>query len=157
MSFFAARLQARGGTPRTRELPVAPSQAFYRGALLVRDSNGAWAECAANPASVGGIANSDFQADTTGFSHLGRSEFPPGYMQATEVSDEQPFLVKYVGTLPAADGASYGVVRDTDGLWKVNFANTTNLVVKLLDRRTNSPENVGLVEVVFLPAVVQIV
>jgi hypothetical protein len=157
MSFFAARLQAMGGTPRTRELVVAAGQAFYRGALLVKDSNGAWAECGADPAAVAAVANSDFQADTTGFSHLGRSEFPPGYMQATKVSDEQPFLAKYVGSLPAADGASYGVVRDTDGLWKVDFAEVTTLVVKLVGRRTNSPENVALVEVVFLPAVVQIV
>jgi hypothetical protein len=156
MSFFASRLAARGGTPRTRELPVAAGAAFYRGALLLKNGSGAWAECGADPASVGGIANSDFQADTTGFSHLGRSEFPPGYMQATSVTNEQPFLAKYVGTLPAADGGSYGVVRDTDGLWKVDFTETTALVVKLVNRRTNSPENVGLVEVVFLPAVVQI-
>lgn len=155
MSFFAARLQARGGVPRTRELPSTGS--YSQGALLVKNGSGQWAECGADPTAVSGVANSDFKADTTGFSRLGRTEFPPGYMQATLVTDEQRFLAKYVGTLPAADGASYGVVKDTDGYWKVDFAETTALVVKLVGRRTDSPENVALVEVVFLPAVVAIV
>lgn len=156
MSFFASRLNGRGA-PRTRELAVAAEADFYRGALLVKDSNGLWAECGADPASVGGVAETDYRADSTGFSRLGRSEFPPGYMQGTLVTDEQKFFAAYVGTLPAADGGSYGVVRDTDGKWKVDFAETTNLVVKLVGRRTGSPENVALVEVTFLPAVVQIV
>lgn len=156
MSFFAAKLMA-AHTPRTRQLAVAAGAAFERGALLVRDSNGAWAECGADPTSIGGVAETAYGADTSGFSRTGKREFPPGYMQATLVGDEQLFLAKYVGTLPAADGGTYGVVRDTDGQWKVDFAEVTTMSVRLQGRRTNGPENIALVYVTFLPAVVQIV
>lgn len=156
MSFFAAKLMA-GHTPRTKQLAVAAGAEFEKGALLVRDANGAWAECGADPASVGGVSETAYGTDTSGFIRTGKKEFPPGYMQATLVGDEQLFLAEYVGTLPAADGGAYGVVRDTDGSWKVDFAETTNTVVRLQGRRTNAPENIALVYVTFLPAVVQIV
>lgn len=156
MSFTAGRMMA-AHTPRVRELPVAAGAGFLRGALLVKDANGAWAECGADPAAVAAVAESDYGADTSGFIHTAKKEFPPGYMQATLVSDEQSFIAEYTGTLPAADGGSYGVVRSADSKWRVDFGETTALVVKLVGRRTTSPENVAKVEVVFLPAVVQVV
>jgi hypothetical protein len=129
MSFTVARLHGTKVQP-VRELPVTAGQAFELGALLVKTGAGAYSECGADPTSVAAIAESGFGDDAAGFG---------------------------VGTLPAADGASYGVVRDTDGRWKVDFADTTNLVVRLVGRRTDAPENVRKVEVVFLPAVVQII
>lgn len=155
MSFTVARLRGTKVTPVV-ELAVASSQAWEPGALLVKNGSGIWAECGADPTSVAAVALSGYGADSSGFTY-GRREFPPGMMQGAKVQDEISFLAKYVGTLPAADGASYGVVRDTDGQWKVDFSDTTNLVVRLVGRRTNSPENVAKVEVVFLPAVVQII
>jgi len=156
MSFKLAR--PRGHTiPPTRNFPLAAGAAFEIGALLVRDANGAWAECGADPASIGGVAEAPAGTDTSGFIRTGKREFPPGYMQATLVQGEVPFLARYVGTLPAANGGSYGVVRDTDGLWKVDFSDTTATRVKLTGRRTDAPENLALVEVVFLAANVQII
>lgn len=156
MSFIAAKL--RGGlTPRIRELPVAAAQSFLKGALLVRDANGAWAECAADPTAVGGVALSDYGADTAGYGGHGTKEFPPGFMQGASVTDEQPFHARYIGTLPAADGGSYGTVKDSDGLWKVDFGETTTVSVKLIGRMTNSPENRNRVIVAFLAAAVQVV
>lgn len=157
MSFTTARLHGTK-VPPVRELPVTAGQAFELGALLVKTGAGAYSECGADPTSVAAIAESGFGDDAAGFgAGPRRKEFPPGMMQGTKVMGEQPFLAEYIGTLPAADGASYGVVKDTDGRWKVDFADTTNLVVRLVGRRTDAPENVRKVEVIFLPAVVQII
>ena len=65
------------------------------------------------------------------------------------------FRAKYVGTLPAVDGGSYGVVKDTDGQWKVDFTDTTATRVKLVGRLTGSPENQAQVLVAFIPANIQ--
>lgn len=157
MSFIVARLHGTK-VPPVRELPVASGQAFKTGALLIRDNNGAWVECGADPVLVGAIAESDFGVDASGFSRLGRSEFPPGMMQATKVQGEQPFHAEYVDSLPAAAGGAYGVVRDTDGRWKVDFADVVNQVVRLVNLDwTQDPLNRNRVEVVFLPGVVQII
>jgi hypothetical protein len=157
MSFITARLHGTK-VPPVRELPVASGAAFETGALLIKNNDGAYAECGADPTAVAAVAESGFGADTSGFNHLARKEFPPGMMQATKVMGEQPFHAEYVGTLPAAAGGSYGVVRDTDGRWKVDFADTTNLVVRLISLDwTKSPLNRKRVEVIFLPAVVQII
>jgi hypothetical protein len=158
MGFLAAKLNSRS-VPRIRELPVAAAEAeFKRGSPLVRDSDGAWAECGADPAAIGGFAESDYGADTTGFRRIPRGEFPPGYMQATLVTDEQVFRATYTGTLPAADGGSYGIAKDgTTGDWSVDFSDTTNTRVKLVGRLTESPIAQDEVLVVVLPAVVQIV
>lgn len=155
MSFRAARLRA-GSVPHIREKVVATGAAFEEGALLLVDANGLYAECGADPAAIAAVAESAFGADTSGFVRTGKKEFPPGYMQASLVANEQPFHAEYVGTLPAANGGSYGVVRDTDGKWKVDFADVTATRVKLVNRLTDSPENRNRVEVVFLAANVQI-
>lgn len=158
MGFIAAKLNSRS-VPRVRELPVAATEeAFLRGAPLVRDSDGAWAECGADPAAIGGFAETDYGIDTSGFRRIPRGEFPPGYMQASLVTDEQVFRATYTGTLPAADGGSYGIVKDgTTGDWSVDFSDTTNTRVKLVGRLTGSPIGQPEVLVVVLPAIVQIV
>lgn len=143
--------------PRTVEKNLAAAQAFEAGALLVADGSDNWAECGANPASIGGIAIAPAGTDTSGFNRFAKREFPPGKMQAIAPGPTVFFTARYLGSLPGANGASYGVVRDTDLFWKVNFADTTNLRVKLLDRRTNSPENIARVVVSILAANVQVV
>lgn len=156
MSFITGRLHGTK-VPPVKELPVASGAAFEAGALLLVDANGAYAECGADPAVIAAVAESGFGVDASGFNRLGRKEFPPGMMQATKVQGEQPFIAEYVGTLPAANGGAYGVIRDTDSRWKVDFAETVNTRVRLLGRRTDSPINVAKVEVCFLPANVQLI
>lgn len=143
--------------PRIIEKSLAAGQAFEVGALLVADASDNWAECGADPASIAAVACSPAGADSTGFNVLGRREFPSGKVQAIALSAEVPLSCKYVGTLPAANGGSYGVVRDTDGFWKLDFAETTAAQFKLVDRRTNSPENIGRVIVIPLVAKIQLV
>lgn len=154
MSFIAARLRA-GHTPRIKERPLAAGAAGKKGALLLVDANGAYATCGADPAAIAAVAQSDYGPNATGFG-LASHEFPPGYMQAVSVQDNQPFHAEYVGALPAANGGSYGVILDADGRWKVDFAEVVNTRVKLVGRLTDSPENRNRVEVVVLAANVQI-
>lgn len=156
MSFILARAKSQS-VPRVRELPLAAGAAGLRGALMVRDANGDWAECGADPAAIGGVSESDFGASTgIGSLSTGKLEFPPGRMQCTLVQDEVVFRARYVGALPAADGGSYGVIRDVDGLWKVDFNEVAATRVKLVSRLTDSPLNVPEVLVVFLAANVQV-
>lgn len=157
MSFVLARLKSSHTAP-VRELVVADGEDFSRGALLLVDANGAYAEVAAAPTAIAAVAESDFGADTGGFGGHGRSEFPPGMMQGTKVQDEVEFSAEYVGTLPAAIGGSYGVVRGADGQWRVNFDDIAAPVVKLTNLSwTEAPLNKNRVLVTFLPAVVQVI
>jgi len=139
---------------RVVERDLAASQTFNVGALLLVDSNGAFAECGADPAAIAAVALAPAGSDTSGFNVLGVKPFPPGKMQAKTIQGVQ-FTAKYVGTLPAADGGLYGVVRDTDGDWKVDFSETSATRLKLIGRRTTSPENIARVVVQFLDANVQ--
>lgn len=151
MSFKAARLRA-GVTPIIREKAVAVAQAWEEGALLLMDGNGNWAECAANPAVIGAVAEGAYGADATGFVRTGRREFPPGFMQGILVQNQQDFTVLFLGGLPAADGGTFDVIRDADLFWKVNFASSANARAKLVGRETNSPENRNRVIVQILAA-----
>lgn len=155
MSFLAARLRA-SLTPRIREKPVAAAASFKRGAALVMDANGAWAEAGADPAAIGAFAESAYEADATGFVRTGRTEFPPGYMQGC-LAEGQVFQAEYVGALPAAAGGSYGLTRGADGIWRVDFAKvaaSARLKLESIDW-TAAPLNKNRVLVSVLAANVQ--
>lgn len=139
------------------ERDIVPADAYLQGALLVVNGSNQFAECGADPAAIAAVACTDVGPDTSGFNRLGNKNFPPGRIQAIRVTRERRFRGLYVGTLPAADGGSYGVIKDTDGKWKVDFSDTTATRVKLVGRRTNSPENLPQVIVVFLAANIQVV
>jgi hypothetical protein len=139
---------------RVVERDIAASQTWNVGALLLVDANGAFAECGADPAAIAAVALAPQGTDTSGFNILGTKAFPPGKMQAATIKNKV-FTAKYTGTLPAADGGLYGVVKDTDNDWKVDFSETTATRLKLVGRRTTSPENIARVLVKFLDANVQ--
>lgn len=140
MSFVPAESRA-GKAPRTVELPVASGIDIEKGALVVR-SSGTYVECGADPAVIAGIAIGAAGADTSGFNVLGRKEFPPLTLQAYVPERGQLFRAKYTGTLPAlsAIGTGYGVVKDSDDLWKVDFSDTTNDRVVLRGILNVAPE-----------------
>ena len=142
------------------QLPV--TYAEQQGALLVDDGNGNWAVCGANPALIGAVALTNGGADTTslagvgGFNIRGRKEFPNNTMQGILVQNSIRFRAKFIGTIPATAGGSYGVIRDTDGIWKVDFTNTATPRVKLVNiDNTTTPEKQTYVAVTFLAANVQ--
>jgi hypothetical protein len=156
MTFKLARAKSQS-IPRVKEKPLASGSSFNKGALLVVNGSDQFAECGADPASVAAVALSGAGASTEIGNHLGTSEFPPGFVQGQSVMEGTEFRCGYVGTLPAVAGGSYGVVRGADGLWRVDFAEVTALVVKYLRSLAGSPENLPEIIVTFLPAVVQII
>lgn len=142
--------------PRTVEKNLAGGYAELEGALVLADASDNFAACGADPASIAGVTVAPGGADTSGFNRFAKKEFPPGKMQAIALTGIV-FSARYIGGLPAANGASYGVVRDTDTYWKVDFTETVNTRLKLVDRRTNSPENIARVLVIFLAANIQVI
>lgn len=143
--------------PRIVQKALAASQATAAGALYIADGSDNFAECGADPAAIAGVGLFACGADTSGFNILGKKEFPPGYMEVYALTPEIQFSAKYVGSLPAVNGGSFGCVKDSDGLWKIDFAETTAAQWKLVDRRTTSPENIARVIVVPLVAKIQII
>lgn len=156
MSFKVARAKSQS-IPRVKELPLASGASFPLGSLMLVNASGEFAECGADPAAIAAVSESAAGTSTDIGNHLGKHEFPPGRIQGTAVQDEVVFRAKYVGALPAANGGLYGVVKDSDGQWKVDFGETVATRVKLVGRLTDSPENQAEVLVTFLAANVQVI
>jgi hypothetical protein len=156
MGFRLARAKSQS-IPRVRELPLAAGSSFPLGSLMLVNGSGEFAECGADPAAIAAVSESGAGADTSIGSHFGIANFPPGKIQGTAVQDEVVFRATYVGSLPAADGGSYGVIKDATLGWSVDFAEVAATRIKLVGRLTNSPENVPEVLVVFLAANVQVI
>lgn len=115
--------------PLTEERALADGEAFLTGSPLVRDVDDNYAECAADPDLIDAISLAPCGADTSGFNILAAKEFPPGRMQGTTVVGTY-WRTTFIGAKPAATGGSYGIVKDTDDEWKVDFNDVTNVCVK---------------------------
>lgn len=152
--FVLASGEPGGFIPPLVEKALAAAYAEEQGALLVVNGSGQYAACGADPALVAAVANTPGGTDTSGFNILGHKEFPPGYMQGIPVRGTL-FRAPYVGTLPAADGGQYGVIRDADGIWKVDFDELAAPLVTLVGRLTGDPEDGTEVLVRFLESAVQ--
>ena len=151
------RLAAPRGTsiPRVVEKDTAAGYAALEGALVLVNGSNQYAECGADPALIAGVAQTAGGTDTSGYNHFASKTFPPGRLQGISPKPDVVFRAPYVGALPAADGGSYGVVKDADNYWKVDFNDAVNTRVKLVGRLTNSPENQAEVLVIFLAANIQ--
>lgn len=156
MGFVLATLDGQS-IPKCVEKDSAAAADFPMGSLLLVDGNGDFAECGADPALVAAVAASGVGPDTAfGANRLGVKGFPPGRVQAFPVQNFQRFRAKYVGTLPSVTGGTYGVVKDTDGEWKVDFAEVTAMQVKLVELPALDPlDGDARVTVIFLTAKVQ--
>lgn len=148
-----------GSFPLTVEKALAAAYSAEEGALLVVDATDKFAECAADPAAVAAVAIGPGGADTRGYNILGTKEFPPGYMQGISVNNGVRFLAPFVGALPANPGGQFGVIRDVDGCWKVDFNELLALVVNYVGQPDFRPDLAAasepLVLVTFIPAIVQ--
>lgn len=149
-----------GKIPPTVEKALATGYAEGQGALLVQDADGKYAACAADAGLIAAVALTPGGADTSTVpvNILGKYEFPPGYMQGIAIAGGVKFIAPYVGALPAAPGGQFGFIKDS-GIYKVDFNEIVNVVLTYLGvvdfRPDLSDANEGLVEVSFLPAVVQ--
>lgn len=155
MSFKLARAKSQG-IPRVKERALVAGSAFKIGALLLINGANEYAECGADPASIAAVSQSGAGASTETGNRTGKEEFPPGFMQGILVQDEVEFRSKYVGALPGAIGGSYGVIKDADGFWKVDFNETVATRVKYIRSYATSPENLPEVGSIFLAANVQV-
>lgn len=154
MSFRLANLED-AHIPPAVEKDLATGEDFLLGALLIVNASDEYAEAGADPAAVAAVALSGAGTESDPFRRPTNREFPPGKMQAIPVQGERKFRSFYVGTLPSEAGGEYGVVRDTDEKWKVDFNETTTTVVKLQSiKPTEEPLNQNEVVVTFLPSVV---
>lgn len=133
MTFQLANLRGQSVPPVT-ERAVTDGQVFKAGALLVLAA-GKYSECGADPGVVDAIALSDFGPNDLGWSRLPTFGFPPGFMQVQETQPNVRFSAEYVGDIDAAViGTKYGVVRGSDLLWRVDFGELGNDVVKLISK-----------------------
>lgn len=156
MSFRPAVLHSQSIPPAIEKDLVAASD-LLPGALVLRNGSDEWAECGADPASVAAVAVTGGGADTDGFRLPANREFPPGRLQAIPIQATKRWTAEFVGT-KGDIGTSYGVVKDSDGQWKVDFAEVTALVVVFVsDDLDEDPLDSNRVVVEFLDDVVQVV
>lgn len=151
-----------GKMPRTFERTIATGYAEAQGALVYIDASNTIVACGADPTLIAGVAVTPGGTDTPsvvaegGFNILGRKEFPPLSMQAFSIGEEERFIAPYVGTLPTNPGGQYGVIRDTDGVWKVDFNDDVNVVLTYTGNRNTALQgSLPLAICTFLQSVVQ--
>lgn len=133
MSFDYARGAGSSTTvPASHELAVSGSgnNTWLKGAPLIL-SSGALVEAGADPASIGGIALHDVGSGSGSLYPLGRKEFPPNRAQFIQLEDFLLFYCLYSGTLPSTVGTAYGITKDSDSKWKVDFAKTGATVTRV--------------------------
>lgn len=129
MSSIAIGLAYVDDDVRQRRLPVGPATVWKSGALLVAVA-GLWTECGADPALIGGVSLDEVGDGTGSLVPIGRKEFPPYTCGALLVTESIMFNGPYVGT-PAL--GLCGVVKGADGIWRVDFTDTTNNRVRVVD------------------------
>lgn len=148
-----------GKIPDTVEKTIDSGYAEAQGALLYVDESGNFAACAADAALIAAVALTPGGADTSGYNILGRKEFPPLKMQGISIANGQRFIAPFSGSLPAAPGGQYGFVRNASGIYVVDFDEVVNVCLVYLGVVDFNPAvsaaDEGLVEVAFLPSVVQ--
>lgn len=132
---FRPTTYENGGQITARELAVVAAGSWNSGALIVTNASGEATECGADPALIAGISLSNVGTGTGPLYPLGVREFPPGRCTVLPISPDYTFTCQYKGTLGTL-GTAYGVVKDTDGLWKVDFSDVggTTTRVTLVDK-----------------------
>jgi hypothetical protein len=164
MSFQLYHLQS-ARMALVQEADVADGEAFYRGAPLVLNGTGEFEEVDGGEypyeGPIDAIALARYNQDRTemydgapSFDLTGGLGMNPGRMQGIVVVQGDRklwFSAEYVGTLPTVVGGSYGIVRGADERWRVDFDETTAVVVRLESLAwTQDPINKQRVVVSFL-------
>lgn len=128
-----------GGAPNVLTQLYKTGETFKIGALLVLDANGELTECAADPTLVTGVAaqgagtNPGYDAANSPATFTGRVQ-GVSYYNADKTT---VFSMRAVngGTDPVTPtqtmvGESYGALKDADGIWTLDIAETS---VKVFD------------------------
>lgn len=142
--YIKAARTVSGNVPRIAQRLYATGQTFKIGAVLVFDGSKNVIEASATPTTAVGIA-----AEPAG-THPGQS--PANASQTLQVTgltqkvavydgnDDTVYSMRGVngGTDPVVPvqanvGAKFGVVKDANGIWALNIADTTNLMFEVVD------------------------
>lgn len=115
-------------------LPLAAAQTFKTGALVLRDGSANIAECGADPAVIYGVAEEPATKEITDVTKI-------IVTRATEMT--RWWFPTNVAPTSANSGVNYGVTKDADGIWYVDFTKTAGsarVYVHQVDTDTNRVE-----------------
>lgn len=115
-------------------LPLAAAQTFKTGALVLRDGSANIAECGADPAVIYGVAEEPATKEITDATKI-------VVTRATEMT--RWWFPTNVAPTSANSGVNYGVTKDSDGIWYVDFTKTAGsarVYVHQVDTDTNRVE-----------------
>jgi hypothetical protein len=116
------------------QLPLAAAQTFKTGAFVLRDGSANIAECGADPASIYGIAEEPTTKEPTD---------PNKIIVTRATEDTRWWFPTNVAPTSANSGVNYGVTKDADGIWHVDFTKTggtARVYVHQVDTDTNRVE-----------------
>lgn len=115
---------------KQRRLATATNATWKSGALLTVNASDQWEECGADPANIGGVSLDEVGDGAGPLVPTGRREFPPYTCGAITVDEHTVFSGPYVGTPQIGN---FGVIKGADGVWRVDFNETTNTRVRVVD------------------------
>lgn len=130
------------GIPDIAELVADSAAAFKAGALVVVASDGELEECGTDPALVKGVALAA-AGKGPGFNMADQPTVTPTYrdnkVEIVLATPTQIFVGRGVngGTDPVTPtqtqvGESFGVIKDSDGIWAVDISDTSNTRVEIV-------------------------
>ena len=116
-------------------LPLAAAQTFKTGALVLRDGSANIAECGADPAVIYGVAEEP----------AGKEPVDAVNKIIVTRATEQTrwWFPTSAAPTSANSGVNYGVTKDADGIWYVDFTKTggtARVYVHQVDTDTNRVE-----------------
>lgn len=132
-----------GNVPRITSRPYATGQTFKIGAILIFDGSKNVIEASATPTTAVGIA-AEPAGSRPGFNAANSPLVVTGANQEVGVydaNDDTVFSMRGVngGTDPVVPvqathvGTKYGAIKDANGIWALNIADTTNLMFEVFD------------------------
>lgn len=128
--------------------------AFLQGSPLIVHTDGTFREAGADPSTIAAIALHDVGTGSGAEFPTGTKEFPAGVAQAVLLKPGMKFTAQFVGAMGTV-GTAYGIVKGADGIWRIDFSETSTTQFRLVKSFAVSPLNAPLVEVVVITAAIQ--
>lgn len=116
------------------QLPLAAAQTFKTGAAVLRDGSANIAECGADPAVIYGFSEEA----------AGKNPVDPLKVIVAKATEKAKWWMPCSANPTSANsGVSYGITKDADGIWYVDFTKTAasaRVYVHQVDTDTNRVE-----------------
>ncbi len=130
MSQLAISMAYTDENVRQRRLAIATNATWKSGAAIFVNASDQWEECGADPALIGGFSLDEVGDGVGPLVPIGRREFPPYTCSGLLTTESVVFAGPYVGTPQIGN---FGLLKGADGIWRVDFAETTNTRVRVVD------------------------